>query len=525
VIVQRRLSSAVALARSVLVPFERPDRLPRALLAARPWGRGLAGLAAAAAARYPSTVALIDDDGPVTYAELWNGAHTVADALRATGAGPGAAVGVLCRNHRGFVVGCLATAISGADLVLLNPGFAAPQLADVVAAEGVHVVVHDDDLTEVVEGCGAGHLVGEATMTLLASNAARSTTRVAPPDSEGRVILLTSGTTGRPKGAARRTDSSAVDAVAGLLMRIPLRARDTQVVPAPLFHAWGFSHLLLGMSRSATTVVARRFDPAGTLDLVERHRARVLVAVPVMLQRILALGDDEHRAHDLTSLDVVAASGSALSSHLATEWIRQIGPNLYNTYGSTEVALASIATPDELRRHPTTAGRVVPGVRVEILDAEANPVPVGTVGRIFVANAGRFEGYTSGGSKESVGDLLSSGDLGHFDAEGLLYVDGRDDDMVVSGGENVFPVEVEDLLLAHPSIADAAVVGVPDDDFGQVLAAHIVLRPGHALTGDEVRAHVRGHLARFKVPRHVRFVEELPRTSSGKILHRDLGSG
>jgi fatty-acyl-CoA synthase len=521
-IMRRRLSAAAAIARTVLVPIERPDRLPRALLAALPWGRGLAGLAAAAAARYPSRVALVDEDGSVTYADLWNSAHTVADALRAAGAGPGAGVGVLCRNHRGFVVGCLAAAISGADLVLLNPGFAAPQLADVVAAEGVHVVVHDDDLADVVEACGARHLLAETAMSLLVTEGATPPTRVTPPPSEGRVILLTSGTTGRPKGAARRTDSSGVDAVAGLLMRIPLRAGDTQVVPAPLFHAWGFSHLLLGLARSATTVVARRFDPAVTLTLVERHRARVLVVVPVMLQRVLALGDDVLRDHDLRCLEVVAASGSPLSSHLTTEWIHRVGPNLYNTYGSTEVALASIATPDELRRHPTTAGRVVPGVRVEILDDHAHPVPVGTVGRIFVANAGRFEGYTTGGSKESVGDLLSSGDLGHFDREGFLYVDGRDDDMVVSGGENVFPAEVEDLLLAHPAIADAAVVGVPDDDFGHVLAAHLVVRQGHVLTADDVRSHVRGHLARFKVPRHVRFVDEIPRTSSGKILHRDL---
>jgi fatty-acyl-CoA synthase len=520
-IMRGRLSAAAAIARTVLVPIERPDRLPRAMLAALPWGRGLAGLAAAAAARYPSRAAIVDDDGPVTYAELWNSAHRVADALRADGAGPGTGVGVLCRNHRGFVIGCLAATISGADLILLNPGFAAPQLADVVAAEGVHVVVHDDDLAHVAEGCGA-HLLAETAMLRLVAEGPTAPTRVTSPSHEGRVILLTSGTTGRPKGAARRTDSGGVDAVAGLLMRIPLRALDTQVVPAPLFHAWGFSHLVLGLARSATTVVARRFDPAGTLALVESHRARVLVAVPVMLQRILALGDDVLHNHDLGGLDVVAASGSALSSHLTTEWIHRIGPNLYNTYGSTEVALASIATPDELRRHPTTAGRVVPGVRVEILDEHAHPVPVGTVGRIFVANAGRFEGYTSGGSKESVGDLLSSGDLGHFDREGFLYVDGRDDDMVVSGGENVFPAEVEDLLLAHPAIADAAVVGTPDDDFGQVLAAHIVVHQGHELTADDVRSHVRGHLARFKVPRHVRFVDEIPRTSSGKILHRDL---
>jgi fatty-acyl-CoA synthase len=313
-----------------------------------------------------------------------------------------------------------------------------------------------------------------------------------------------------------------MEGVSAMLERIPLRARDVAVVSAPLFHAWGLTHLLMGLGRSATLVISRRFDPEATLHDVARHRARVLVVVPVMLQRMLALGPEHLVDVDTTSLRVIAVSGSALGSKLATEVLNRFGPVLYNTYGSTEVAVAAIATPSDLRRRPSTVGRPAPGVRVELLDADGNEVEPGTVGRIFVGSAARFDGYTSGTTKESQHGLLSSGDVGHFDAAGLLYIDGRDDDMIVSGGENLYPSEVQDLLAHHPAIAEVAVVGVPDPDFGQALAAFVVVRPGYELGVEEVRQHVRDHLARFKVPRRVEFLDELPRNATGKVLTRVL---
>lgn len=518
----RRLGAAVAVVRSLTRPFERPDRLPRAIVAAARWPRGIGALAAAAAARYPDAPAIVDDHGSITYAELWHRSHALAAALRESGLGEGSTVGLLGRNHRAFVESLVATALSGADLVLLNTGFAPPQLADVVRAEGIDAIVHDDEFGPIVEGCGTSQLLGDEVRRDAAAGAGRRSGRVAPPTREGRLVLLTSGTTGRPKGAARRSDVSAAEGIAGLLERVPLRIRDVQVVSAPMFHAWGLSHLALGMARSATTVVSPRFDPARTVEMIERHRARILVVVPVMLQRMLQLGADDLERRDLASLHVVASSGSALPGHVTTEWMRRVGPNLYNTYGSTEVALAAIATPDDLRRAPTTVGRPVLGATVEILDEHGAPVAPGTTGRIFVGSAGAFDGYTSGESKPSIRGLLSSGDLGHVDADGLLFVDGRDDEMVISGGENLYPAEVEDLVLSHPDVDDAAVVGVPDDEFGQALSAYVVPRPGSDLTAEDVRRHVRDHLARFKVPRDVHLVTEIPRTTSGKILHREL---
>lgn len=512
----RRITAGAIVARGNVSLFERPDRLPRALAAAAPWGATLAAAMAAAAGRYPERVAVHDDEGPVSYGALWTRARRTAAGLREAGIGPGTTVGLLCRNHRGFVEWLAAVSALGADVVLLNTGFAAPQLADVVQHEHVDHLIHDDEFAEVVAGCGAT-THDEAAMRAFAATVGR----VPPQRHQGRVVILTSGTTGRPKGATRHSDPAAIEGVAALFDRIPLALGDTQVIAAPLFHAWGLTHLLLGLARCTTTVLARRFDPEATLRATSEHRANVLVAVPVMLHRIVGLPPDTLARWPTPELRVIASSGAALGSRLSTQVLDRFGPVLYNLYGSTEVAVATIATPDDLRRAPATAGRVAFGVRVEVLDQRGDPVPPGKIGRVFVGGSMRFEGYTNGGGKEERDGLLSSGDLGRFDGD-LLFVEGREDDMIVSGGENVFPGEVEELLDGHPDVVEVAVVGIADAEFGQVLAAAVVRRQGSGLTSEQVRTHVRSHLARHKVPRFVRLVDELPRNSTGKVLRRSI---
>ena len=507
-----RVNATAALIRTFTTPLERPDRLPKALAVMAPWGPSIAGLAAGAAARYPTRTAFVDESGGLTFGELWRRSLGIAAALEDRGVGPGVRVGLLARNHAGFVECLVGAAATGADLILLNTGFAGPQLADVVAAEGISLVLHDDEFADVVAGCGADCLGESAHQPLALTHRAVRPTRKA-----GSVVILTSGTTGRPKGAARSTGSTSVEGIAAVLDAIPLRLGDVQVVPAPLFHAWGLSHLLLGLARCATTVLARRFDPEHTIRQMAEHRAHVLVVVPVMLSRMLAVDDTS----SFPELRVIASSGSALGAKLVTDVLDRFGPVLYNLYGSTEVAVATIARPDDLAAAPSTAGRVALGVRVEVLDDDGVALPEGRTGRIFVGGAMRFEGYTDGGGKEVVRGLVSTGDLGYFE-DGLLFVEGRADDMIVSGGENVFPIEVEELLRHHPAVVDVAVVGVPDDEFGQVLAAWVVRGEGTTLTADEVRAHVRDRLARHKVPRRVEFVDELPRNPAGKLLRRQL---
>ena len=255
---------------------------------------------------------------------------------------------------------------------------------------------------------------------------------------------------------------------------------------------------------SSTAVLQSRFDPEATLAAVAANGADGLVVVPVMLQRILALDAHVRRRYDTSSLRYIASSGSALGAPLARAALDSFGPILHNIYGSTEVSLATVAGPEDLHAAPSTAGRPAPGSIVRILDDDGNEVPTGEVGRIFVGSASRFEGYTGGGGKEEIGGLLSSGDVGHFDQHGRLFVDGRDDDMIVSGGENVFPREVEDLLAAHPGVAEVAVIGVDDEQFGQRLHAFVVKRPGAKLTAKQVKDHVAAHLARYKVPKRSR---------------------
>jgi fatty-acyl-CoA synthase len=197
---------------------------------------------------------------------------------------------------------------------------------------------------------------------------------------------------------------------------------------------------------------------------------------------------------------------------------------VYNLYGSTEISYATIATPEDLADDPSTVGTVVRGSIVKIFDDDGNELPHGESGRIFVGNLSQFEGYTGGGSKEEIQGLMSSGDVGHFDERGRLYIDGRDDEMIVSGGENVFPAEVEELLASHEQIEEAAVIGVEDEKFGQRLKAFVVSR-GDGLSEDDVKKYVKENLANYKVPRDVVFVEELPRNATGKVLKRELAEG
>jgi fatty-acyl-CoA synthase len=276
------------------------------------------------------------------------------------------------------------------------------------------------------------------------------------------------------------------------------------------------------MSLRSTIVLRRRFDPEATVAAIAEHRCTTLAVVPVMLQRILDLGPATLAAYDTSSLKIIAASGSALPGPLAVEVMDQFGDVLYNLYGSTEVAWATIATPADLRAAPGTAGRPPHATVVRLYDEQGREVPQGQVGRIFVGNDMQFEGYTGGGGKEIIDGLMSSGDVGHFDEGGRLFIDGRDDEMIVSGGENVFPREVEDLLAGHEEVHEVAVLGVDDDEWGQRLVAFVVLHDQGALSEDDMKEHVKVNLARFKVPRDIYIVEELPRNATGKILKREL---
>ena len=500
--------------------------------AVRRWGPTLAAGYAASAERDPTAIALIDDTGTLTFEEVDDLSGRLATALAARGVEPETPVALLARNSRWFVLSAVALDKVGAGVLYMNTGFAGPQLADVMRREGGSLLIHDAEFSDAVvtNAPGLARLVtdgpdsradAEDLPTLLARTAQARTIR---PAARGRQVILTSGTTGVPKGASRSSDGIGdIVAATSLFQRVPFRLGDVHVVPAPMFHSLGNAALAMGASLAQTLVLTRRFDPEVVMRLVAEHRARAMTAVPVMLQRILDLPSSTLDGLDASALEVVLCSGAALPGSLALRWMEAFGDNLYNMYGSTEVAAATVATPEDLREAPGTAGRPLPGVEVRLYDDRDRLITTpGVDARIFVGSGLRFDGYTGGDSKASIEGLLSSGDVGHWDGAGRLFVGGRDDDMIVSGGENLFPREVEDLLADHPDIVEVAVVGVDDDQYGKRLAAFVVRAPGCSLDAEQVKAHVRANLANFKVPRSVTFVDELPRNATGKVLKREL---
>jgi acyl-CoA synthetase (AMP-forming)/AMP-acid ligase II len=527
--VSHQLGNVKVLVEAGVVRPMRPDRLWGVLRTLQRWGRSPAAGAISLAARHQDEPMIVDELGSLSFSEVNVRTNALAHSLSDAGVVEGDRVGIMCRNHRGFVEATIAVSKLGADTLYLNTAFAGPQLTEVARREKPRALIYDEEFEGLLEDAGKhrkrfvawqdSERSSDPTLEELIRSGYPGD--VVPPDREGRVVILTSGTTGTPKGASRANPQSLEPAVS-LLSGIPLKARQISHIAAPLFHSWGFAHFTLGFILGTTYVLRRKFEPEACLAEIARSRCDSLVVVPVMMQRILELPEETRTKYDLSLLKVVAASGSALPGDLATEWMDAVGDTLYNLYGSTEVAWASIASPEDMRAAPGTAGKPPRGTLVKLYDEAGEEVPPGQPGRIFVTNEMLFEGYTGGGSKDVIGAFMSTGDVGRFDAEGRLFVEGRDDEMIVSGGENVFPKEVEDTLARHPAVSDAAALGVEDADFGQRLRAFVVLEQGQEASEDELKAHVKQNLARYKVPREIWFMKELPRNITGKVLKREL---
>jgi acyl-CoA synthetase (AMP-forming)/AMP-acid ligase II/uncharacterized membrane protein len=520
------------LAEAGLIRPQRVDKTVRALLQIQKWGYTPAAGYAANAARYADDDAIIDELGRLTFAEVHDRTNRLANAWSDAGIVEGDSIGVMCRNHRYFIETIVAASKMGVNCLLLNTAFAGPQLAEVVQREKPIALVYDEEFSELLEEAGKRRkrFIGwndpeaqegtrkDPTLEELIEDG--DPEQPVPPDETGRVVILTSGTTGTPKGASRKQPETIGPAVA-LLSRIPLRAREKTFIVAPLFHSWGFAHFTLGLMLGSTYILKRKFDPENTLSTIAEHQAQAAPMVPVMVQRIMQLPEETRTKYDTSSLRSIPLSGSALPGELAIKFMDEFGDVLYNLYGSTEVAWATIATPDDLRAAPGTAGAPPRGTVLKIYDEDGKEVPQGEVGRIFVGNEMLFEGYTGGGNKDVIDGLMSSGDVGYLDEEGRLHVSGRDDDMIVSGGENVFPREVEDLISKMDGVQEVAVIGVDDPEFGQRLKA-FVSKKGSKPSEDEIKAKVKSDLARYKVPKEVEFLDELPRNATGKILKKEL---
>jgi acyl-CoA synthetase (AMP-forming)/AMP-acid ligase II/NAD(P)-dependent dehydrogenase (short-subunit alcohol dehydrogenase family) len=506
-----------------LLPLK-PRNLLRMARAVLVQGGMPSSLCAMAARRVPAQPAVIDETGPLLYAELQSRVQRLASVLHERfGVGTGCGVGVMCRNHRGFVEAVLAASEAGADVVLINTEFPGPQIAQALGHHRLGCIVHDSEFAPAIElsGYGGGRVI--ANEPSLDGLIQTSLGRLEHVRRRGRVVILTSGTTGVPKGAARSPKFRSVSGpLRTILTRVPFQAGCAILIASPLFHGMGFAYLNLALLLGAAVVIRRQFDPETVLAGIARHRVAVVIAVPSMLRRLLDVSESVRSGHDLSSLKAVLSSGAPLGGQLGTRFMNAFGPCLYNLYGSSETGFGAIATPEDLVAAPGTVGYPPAGTEVRVLDPNGNHRPAGQVGRVFLKTGLAFTGYVGGGTREVIDGFMSTGDLGHQDAAGRLFIDGRADDMIISGGENVFPGEIEDVLASHPAITEAAVVGESDEQFGQRLRAFVVVHPGCSIREDELRAYLKNRIARFKVPREFVFLPDLPKNAVGKVLKRNL---
>lgn len=514
--------------RAGILAVMRPDKYLRIAAAMARENMSVTSGFAASAQRCPNRPGLVDELGTLTWQQVDQQADALAAGLQALPSGEPKVLGIMARNHRGFVLSLIAANRIGADVLLLNTSFAGPALAEVVDREAVDAVIYDEEFTGTLDQALAArpntarivawtdtHAHDVTVAKLVEQHRGEEPRRA---DEKSKVILLTSGTTGTPKGA--KHSGGGPEVLKSILDRTPWHTEERVVIVAPMFHAWGFSQLAFAASMACTIVTRRKFDPEATLELVDRHRAKGLCVVPVMFDRIMELPDNVLNRYDGRTLRFAAASGSRMRPDVVIAFMDRFGDIIYNNYNATEAGMIATATPADLRAAPDTAGKPAEGTEIRILDSEFRQVPTGDVGTIYVRNSTQFDGYTSGTTKDFHEGFMSSGDVGYLDDAGRLFVVGRDDEMIISGGENVYPIEVEKVLAGHPEVAEAAVIGVDDTQYGQRLVAFVVL--SGSATPDDLKAYVRENLANYKVPREITVLDELPRNSTGKIDRRKL---
>ncbi len=388
------LSAAQTLAGTGLFRPVRPAQYVRMVQLARHWGASPAAACAIAALRAPHQSAVVDEIGCLSWPEVDGAANAVAGALKGQGVGTTSVVGLMSRNHRYFVEAALAVSKLGADLVLLNTDFGPGQLREVLEREEISAAIFDSEFASAFDTVGFDGVSFDASEIQRAALKPNYPTPD-PPKRPCRIVLMTSGTTGVPKVAQRSSIAPPVEIVLSAFSQLPLRRSNGLFSPLGL-PAFGFGFLGFALLLQGTLVVRRRFDPEAVLADIADHGATTLVAVPVMLQRILALPEPTLRRYDTSSLRAIVCSGSALSADLATKVMDAFGEILYDLYGSTEVGWAAMAGPSDLRSAPGTVGRPPRRTEVAVLDDEGRSVTTGDNGRIFIGGGMTFDGYTDG---------------------------------------------------------------------------------------------------------------------------------
>ncbi|MDP9069161.1 MAG: AMP-binding protein [Actinomycetota bacterium] len=510
-------------------------KAPLAIAKAFPWlvGRGpsMGIVAQMNAVTLGHKIAIFDRNGSLTWKEVDLRANQVANALTELGIRGNDRIALLLRNGGELVTVTLGAQKLGIVACPLNTWAKPKELKTTLEQSRASALIYDTAHSEQVAKCDLSALthlfIGDPERAAEGSRSleevlAESSDRPPSPFTRDRgsakIVIHTSGTTGTPKGAQRNASAAGMGALANLIAVVPYRRDDIVLCPAPMFHSFGLATFAVSSALGATMVLPERFDPEESLQLIEQHRATAASFVPVMIKRIVSLPEEVRARYDLSTLRVVLASGSAISPELRAAARETFGDLLYDLYGSTEIGWVTIATPEDMKAKPNTVGKPVPGIEIAVFSPQGDRLPAGQTGELFIKSDILFEGYTSGETKDERDGYMSIGDVGHLDDDGHLFIEGRADDMVIVGGENIYPIEIEALIESIDGVDEAAVLGVADEEYGEVLAAFVV---GSA-SPDEITKVCKQELASFKVPRRIEKVPELPRTSTGKVIKREL---
>jgi acyl-CoA synthetase (AMP-forming)/AMP-acid ligase II len=514
----------------------------------------------------PGKPAVIDDrpEGPVvtwTYAELEAQANRIGNLLLSLGAGPGRKV-LWCGPNSPDVVAVMnATRKIGAIAVPLNYRLTPEEALYVINHSDAEIAYVDHEhvpmfaalrgrLEKVRHIIAAGPGPAEkdaaendaagpgpaneeqmpAGMLTGADIAAASTgvPDVGDAAGTGGAMIYTSGTTGKPKGAVRHGPPNP-EVLGALLNLLGYRPDDIYLTSGPLYHSGPGAFMSAGLLFGQTIIVQRKFDPEDWLRLMDKYRASSTFSAPALVRMICALPPEVKDRYDRSSMRVMVANAAPWSYALKQQYLADFPPgSLFEVYGSTELGVDTVLKPEDQLRKPGSCGQPAPGIEIMLVGEDGNEV-TGTgpdhPGEVFVRSKVTFDAYyknDSGYAANSRGDFHTVGDIAYRDDEGYLYICDRKADMIISGGMNIYPAEIEAALEQHPAIYDVAVFGIPSDQWGEVVHATIVRSPGSPLTSEEVTAFAREHLASYKVPRSVAFADELPRTGSGKLLKRQL---
>jgi fatty-acyl-CoA synthase len=493
------------------------------------------------AANSPDKPAILWRDRTLTYAQLDDRMNRAGAGMRLKGLRRGESVVLLMRNRPEFLEIQGGAGRFGAAAVSVSWRSTAAELVYLAQHCGAKAIVFEADLWTTAVEQAVKSLPGLSGKDLFAVGgdvpgcASYERDFLAPSgtplkvekgaEDEAAVVIYTSGTTGKPKGAVRKFPKEAMHATMQFIGETPMRTDDVHIVTCPLYHSTAFGFLMFNGLLGATAVLMDEFKPEIFLELVERHGVTTTAVVPTLLHRVMSLPPEVRAKYDVRSMRAIFTVGAQLPASLGTEVMDYFGDVLFNCYGATETALVTMAKPEDLRAAPGTIGKVLPGNEVRLLDEAGREVGVGEVGELYARNKMLVAGYHNDdeSTRSSMRDgFFSVGDLARRDRDGRYFIEGRKRDMIISGGVNVYPAEVEAAIEANPEVAEVAVVGVDDREWGERVKAFVVRKKGSSLDEGALKVWCRERLAGPKVPREFAFLDILPRNPTGKVLKREL---